>query len=99
MRMATILLATVLFGATVETSPPASQPNDLEKAKNLGADDYLVKSQVVIADVIERIRHQLGMAGDVQKHDEPPLLEKKPEEDQKAESEPDKKTDEPKAAA
>lgn len=75
-----------------------SQPNDLEKAKNLGADDYLVKSQVVIADVIERIRHQLGMSGDVQKHDEPPLLEKKPEADQKAESEPAEKPDRPKAA-
>lgn len=38
-----------------------SQPKDMEKAKSLGADDYLVKSQVVIADVIERIKHHLGM--------------------------------------
>jgi DNA-binding response OmpR family regulator len=37
-----------------------SQPSDQERAKSLGADDYLVKSQVVIADVIERIRHHLG---------------------------------------
>lgn len=37
-----------------------SQPSDQERAKTLGADDYLVKSQVVIADVIERIRHHLG---------------------------------------
>ncbi len=37
-----------------------SQESDKEKAKTLGADDYLVKSQVVIADVIERIRHHLG---------------------------------------
>lgn len=36
-----------------------SQPSDQERAKSLGADDYLVKSQVVIADVIERIRHHL----------------------------------------
>ena len=38
-----------------------SQPKDKERAENLGVDDYLVKSQVVIADVIERIRHHLGM--------------------------------------
>lgn len=37
-----------------------SQPKDKEKAKQLGADDYLVKSQVVIADVVERIKHHLG---------------------------------------
>jgi DNA-binding response OmpR family regulator len=37
-----------------------SQDSDQERAKALGADDYLVKSQVVIADVIERIRHQLA---------------------------------------
>ena len=37
-----------------------SQPSDQERAQSLGADDYLVKSQVVIADVIERIRHHLG---------------------------------------
>lgn len=37
-----------------------SQPSDQERAKALGADDYLVKSQVVIADVIDRIRHHLG---------------------------------------
>ena len=36
------------------------QPSDQDRAKTLGADDYLVKSQVVIADVIERIRHHLG---------------------------------------
>lgn len=39
-----------------------SQPKDIEKAKTLGADDYLVKSQVVIADVIDRIKHHLGSA-------------------------------------
>lgn len=39
-----------------------SQPKDVEKAKTLGADDYLVKSQVVIADVIDRIKHHLGGA-------------------------------------
>lgn len=37
------------------------QDSDKERADNLGVDDYLVKSQVVIADVIERIRHHLGM--------------------------------------
>lgn len=39
-----------------------SQPTDKERAKELGADDYLVKSQVVISDVVERIRHHLGMS-------------------------------------
>lgn len=38
-----------------------SQPTDKERAKALGADDYLVKSQVVISDVVERIRHHLGI--------------------------------------
>lgn len=38
-----------------------SQPKDKEKAQALGVDDYLVKSQVVIGDVIERIRHHLNI--------------------------------------
>jgi two-component system phosphate regulon response regulator PhoB len=39
-----------------------SQAKDKDRADKLGADDYLVKSQVVITDVIARIRHHLGMA-------------------------------------
>ncbi|MCD8561786.1 response regulator [Candidatus Saccharibacteria bacterium] len=38
-----------------------SQPKDKERAEKLGVDDYLVKSQVVIGDVIERVRHHLEM--------------------------------------
>lgn len=38
-----------------------SQENDKARADQLGADDYLVKSQVVIADVVERIKHHLGI--------------------------------------
>lgn len=38
-----------------------SQPKDKERAESLGVDDYLVKSQVVIGDVIERVRHHLGL--------------------------------------
>jgi CheY-like chemotaxis protein len=38
-----------------------SQPKDKERATALGADDYLVKSQVVISDVVERIKHHLGL--------------------------------------
>ncbi len=38
-----------------------SQESDMEKAKNLGVDDYLVKSQVVIADVVDRIKHHLNI--------------------------------------
>lgn len=37
------------------------QEEDQQKARDLGANDYLVKSQVVIADVVERIRQQLNM--------------------------------------
>lgn len=39
-----------------------SQEKDKEMAEKLGADDYLVKSQVVIGDVVERIKHHLGLA-------------------------------------
>jgi DNA-binding response OmpR family regulator len=38
-----------------------SQPKDRERAEKLGVDDYLVKSQVVISDVIDRVKHHLGM--------------------------------------
>jgi two-component system phosphate regulon response regulator PhoB len=38
-----------------------SQPKDKERAQKLGVDDYLVKSQVVIGDVVERVKHHLGM--------------------------------------
>ena len=38
-----------------------SQDSDKERAESLGVDDYLVKSQVVIADVVDRIKHHLGM--------------------------------------
>jgi len=38
-----------------------SQDSDKERAQALGVDDYLVKSQVVIADVVERIRQHLGV--------------------------------------
>lgn len=37
-----------------------SQESDKERAVALGVDDYLVKSQVVIADVMERIRYHLA---------------------------------------
>lgn len=39
-----------------------SQDSDRQRAEQLGVDDYLVKSQVVIADVVDRIKHHLGMA-------------------------------------
>ena len=42
-----------------------SQPKDKERAESLGVDDYLVKSQVVIGDVIERVRHHLDMDADI----------------------------------
>lgn len=39
-----------------------SQDSDKERAESLGVDDYLVKSQVVIADVVDRIKTHLGLA-------------------------------------
>ena len=39
-----------------------SQPKDKERAQQLGVDDYLVKSQVVIGDVVDRVRHHLGVS-------------------------------------
>lgn len=39
-----------------------SQPKDKERAEELGVDDYLVKSQVVIGDVVERVKYHLGIA-------------------------------------
>lgn len=38
-----------------------SQESDKKRAESMGVDDYLVKSQVVIADVITRIKYHLGM--------------------------------------
>jgi len=39
-----------------------SQESDKKRAQDLGVDEYLVKSQVVIGDVIQRIKIQLGLA-------------------------------------
>ncbi len=38
-----------------------SQPKDKERAESLGVNDYLVKSQVVIGDVVQRVKFHLGM--------------------------------------
>lgn len=48
-----------------------SQPKDKERAEALGVDDYLVKSQVVIGDVVERVKHHLGMSQTTE--DQPPV--------------------------
>lgn len=40
------------------------QEGDKQRAEELGADDYLVKSQVVIADVVARIKQHLGEGDD-----------------------------------
>lgn len=41
-----------------------SQLKDKERAASLGASDYLVKSQVVISDVVARIKYHLGVDTD-----------------------------------
>lgn len=38
-----------------------SQLKDKERAEGLGVDDYMVKSQVVIGDVVARVKHHLGL--------------------------------------
>lgn len=39
-----------------------SQESDKKRAEELGADDYLVKSQVVITDVISRVKKHLRLS-------------------------------------
>jgi DNA-binding response OmpR family regulator len=39
-----------------------SQEADRKRAQDMGVDDYLVKSQVVITDVIDRLKHHMGLA-------------------------------------
>ncbi|HSX00655.1 MAG TPA: response regulator [Candidatus Saccharimonas sp.] len=38
-----------------------SQPSDQKRAKELGADEFLIKSQAVVTDVMRRIRFHLGI--------------------------------------
>lgn len=39
-----------------------SQPKDKDRAESLGVDDYLIKSQVVIGDVVDKIKFHLGLS-------------------------------------
>lgn len=39
-----------------------SQESDRKRAESMGVDEYLVKSQVVITDVIDRIKAHLGLS-------------------------------------
>ena len=41
-----------------------SQESDRERAEKLGVDEYLVKSQVMISDVIEKVREHVGIGED-----------------------------------
>lgn len=38
-----------------------SQDADKERAQSMGVDDYLVKSQVVIADVVDKVKEHLSI--------------------------------------
>jgi len=42
------------------------QPEDKEKAKALGAKDYIIKSDVPISEIIERVKSTLGVSGTTQ---------------------------------
>ena len=46
------------------------QEGDKQRANQLGADDYLVKSQVVISDVVDRIRYHMGLEPSSENSDE-----------------------------
>lgn len=48
-----------------------SQEKDKQRAEDLGVDEYLVKSQVVINDVIERVKHHLGITTPAASEDSP----------------------------
>lgn len=48
-------------GAKVIVLTALSQQSDIQRAMSLGANEYLVKSQVVIADVFDRIKVHLGL--------------------------------------
>lgn len=37
------------------------QDSDKQRAKDLGADDFLVKSQVLTSDVVNRVKHHLNL--------------------------------------
>lgn len=50
-------------GTKVILMSALGQPEDIEKARTLGANDFIVKSQVLIEDILARIRAQLE-AGD-----------------------------------
>lgn len=50
-----------IAGTKVIVITALSQDTDRKRAMELGADDYLVKSQVVIADVIGRVKYHLGL--------------------------------------
>jgi two-component system phosphate regulon response regulator PhoB len=39
-----------------------SQESDIKRAKDLGVDDYLIKSQVMITDVVARVKKCLNLA-------------------------------------
>lgn len=52
-----------------------SSDKDIAKAKALGVDDYLVKSQVAMADVVHIVRKHLGM---VKGSESAPPVDQKP---------------------
>jgi DNA-binding response OmpR family regulator len=47
-------------GAKVIMLTALSQAADRERAEALGVDDYLVKSEVVIADIVDRIKQHMN---------------------------------------
>ena len=50
-------------GAVIVVMSAMSQQQDIDTALQRGADDYLVKSQVLIDDVVVRLKHHLTNMG------------------------------------
>ncbi len=48
-------------GTKVVMLTALGRPEDVEQAKKYGVDDYLIKSQVTMADVVDKIKHHLGV--------------------------------------
>lgn len=51
----------ILAGIKIVMLSALGQPSDIARGKELGADDYLVKSQTTIAEVMERLRFHLNL--------------------------------------
>lgn len=50
-----------MSGIKIVVISALSKPDDIKKATDLGADDFIVKSQTPLEDVISKVRQHLGL--------------------------------------